>query len=363
MTHFTVRSGGNIVKRLILTAVLTVAAVLCCNAAPDGWLSDISRAKSFSRSRKLPIIVLFCGGNWSESSVEFLGKLKSASETADFIRENCVPLYVELAPASRWTRDYRTRLQAEFPFLQVSSGIPLPSIYFVDSEFRNLNVREPHFSLGGFKRSIKQAQTALAAVLAASRAEEAAAANENNAESAVQEKTAAEKRSVKQSRFSSKPVKSERSDNRKNAYSTAEQLKEAQRQRKLPRDYKGEPPPGWFTDPDKAREFAAARRLPIVMLFSGTDWCGPCKALHSRVLKKRNVQKMITSECVGLYVNVNSGKWGEIRKQYPFWQSRGVPSMVITDSKFTPLKNVSGRTLWSYETLQQVIREANSRLK
>ena len=346
-------------KRFVLTAVLSMMAVLCCGAAPEGWLKDASKAKSYSRDRNLPIMVLFSGGEWSESSVEYLTKLNNTAEISVFIRQNCVPLYVELAPASRWTRDYRAQLQAGFPFIKVSTGIPLPSIYFVDSEFRNLNVPEPHFSIGGFKRSIKQAQMALAVSLTESRA--ATPGIQNEAKAAVPEKTVAKKSSVKQN--FSKLANANHSDNLKNAYSTAKQQKEAQRQRKLPRDYKGEPPPGWFTDPEKAREFAAARRLPIVMLFSGTDWCGPCKALHSKVLKKHNVQKMITSECVGLYVNVNSGKWGEIRKQYPFWKSRGVPSMVITDSKFNPLKNVSGRELWSYETLRQAIREATSQSK
>ena len=345
-------------KRCIFIAVLSLMAVRCCGAAPDGWLSDVSKAKSFSRSRNLPIIVLFSGGDWSESSTEFLTKLKNASETAVFIRENCVPLYVEVAPASRWTRDYRARLQAEFPFIKVSAGLPLPSIYFVDREFRNLNVPEPNFSLGGFKRSIRQARAALAAMPAEPRPEEPA--TPSGTKTVVPEKVTALSKTVNRSSFR-KEVKADRPDNKsKTRYSTSEQIKEAQRQRKLPRDYKGEPPQGWFTDPDKAREFAAARRLPIVILFSGTDWCGPCKALHSKVLKKRDVQKMITSECVGLYVNVNPRQWESVRKKYPFWKSRGVPSMVITDSKFTPLKNVSGRTLWSYKTLRQAIRETHS---
>ena len=350
-------------KRFIWASMLSMVVSLCCNAAPEGWLNDVSKAKSFSRNRNLPIIVLFSGGSWSESSMEFQSKLNHSPEVAELIRRNCVPLYVELSPASRWTRDYREQLQAEFPFIQVSAGIPLPSIYFVDGNFRNLNVREPHFSMGGFQRSIKQAQAALDARLAVPAEVKAPA------ERVTQDKKIPAPKTEKRNKFkkmsdAGEAEKETQTDNRtKGSYTAAAQQKEARRQRKLPRNYRGEPPPGWFTDPRKAREFAAARRLPIVILFSGTDWCGPCKKLHATVLKTGKVQKMMVSECVGLYVNVQSGNWQATKKEYPFWRAQGVPSMVITDSKFSPLADVSGSSLWEYGSLRQAIRNAANQVK
>lgn len=40
----------------------------------------------------------------------------------------------------------------------------------------------------------------------------------------------------------------------------------------------------WLTDPETARAQAVERKLPLLMLFTGSDWCGPCKMLDSRVL-------------------------------------------------------------------------------
>lgn len=35
----------------------------------------------------------------------------------------------------------------------------------------------------------------------------------------------------------------------------------------------------WFTDFDKAKKTAKRQGKPILMYFTGSDWCGPCKML------------------------------------------------------------------------------------
>ncbi|MEP0264383.1 thioredoxin family protein [Dokdonia sp.] len=35
----------------------------------------------------------------------------------------------------------------------------------------------------------------------------------------------------------------------------------------------------WFTDFDKAKKTAKKTNKPILMYFTGSDWCGPCKLL------------------------------------------------------------------------------------
>jgi len=40
----------------------------------------------------------------------------------------------------------------------------------------------------------------------------------------------------------------------------------------------------WLTDLDKAKEKAKAENKMVLMDFTGSDWCPPCKALHKNVL-------------------------------------------------------------------------------
>ena len=43
----------------------------------------------------------------------------------------------------------------------------------------------------------------------------------------------------------------------------------------------------WLTDFEKAKEVAAARKLPILADFSGSDWCGWCIRLDGEVFSKK----------------------------------------------------------------------------
>ena len=43
---------------------------------------------------------------------------------------------------------------------------------------------------------------------------------------------------------------------------------------------------GWLVSFEKAKQKAAKEGKPILMEFTGSDWCPPCKALHKNVLVK-----------------------------------------------------------------------------
>ena len=46
----------------------------------------------------------------------------------------------------------------------------------------------------------------------------------------------------------------------------------------------------WLTDLAEAKKQAAAEKKPILMFFTGSDWCGWCKKLHEDVLDKKDFQ-------------------------------------------------------------------------
>ena len=41
--------------------------------------------------------------------------------------------------------------------------------------------------------------------------------------------------------------------------------------------------PGWLTNFDEAQQIAREKHLPILLNFSGSDWCGPCIRLKKEI--------------------------------------------------------------------------------
>lgn len=58
---------------------------------------------------------------------------------------------------------------------------------------------------------------------------------------------------------------------------------------------------GWLTDFEKAKQVAAEKNLPILVDFSGSDWCGWCIKLDNEVFSKAEF-KTYAKEHVVLFV-------------------------------------------------------------
>jgi thioredoxin-related protein len=48
----------------------------------------------------------------------------------------------------------------------------------------------------------------------------------------------------------------------------------------------------WLTDFTKAKILAQKEHKPIIMLFTGSDWCPPCKAMHKDLFPNKEFQKL-----------------------------------------------------------------------
>ena len=315
-----------------ISSIFGIALVcfsLCGGTVPGNWLSNHQRAKSLAKSRNLPIMILFAGTG-CKNSADYTGKLVNSPEISALIAGNFVPLYVELPPGGSWSEDFKKQLQATYPFLKLEYGIALPALYFTDSDFNDLKVREPRATVSGFAQAARQSREALA---------------QRPAPPPMPSVSAEAKEVVKP------------------ALTARDQIREANRQKRANTDPSGDPPIGWFTDPEKAREFAESRKLPIMWLFSGTDWCPPCKNLRKKVLDTPALQQLVVERCVALYIHVPRGGWNEVRRKYPFWKSRGVPSFVFTDAKFKVIRSTPTYIKRSLEGFTEAIRIATARLK
>ena len=63
-------------------------------------------------------------------------------------------------------------------------------------------------------------------------------------------------------------------------------------------------PKGWTEDFEEARQQAAKEGKFVLMVFSGSDWCGPCKALEREVLSQRKYMGKLSQKYVPLMVSL-----------------------------------------------------------
>ena len=63
-------------------------------------------------------------------------------------------------------------------------------------------------------------------------------------------------------------------------------------------------PKGWVTDYDAALEQAAKEKKTVLVLFTGSDWCGWCKKLHKDTLDQAAFKKFADKKLVLVYMDM-----------------------------------------------------------
>ncbi len=63
----------------------------------------------------------------------------------------------------------------------------------------------------------------------------------------------------------------------------------------------------WNTSFEKAQKIAKKQNKPILMLFTGSDWCPPCKALKREFFNSPSFEKY-AKKFVFMYVNFPRNK-------------------------------------------------------
>ena len=63
----------------------------------------------------------------------------------------------------------------------------------------------------------------------------------------------------------------------------------------------GEPPKGWTTDIEAAIAQARREKKAVLLLFTGSDWCGYCKQLKSQTLDSGKFRRFAKNNLVPVY--------------------------------------------------------------
>jgi protein disulfide-isomerase len=103
---------------------------------------------------------------------------------------------------------------------------------------------------------------------------------------------------------------------------------------------------GWLTDFEAAKKQASAEGKPILVNFSGSDWCGWCIRLDQEVFSQKDFQAFAGKEVVLLLLDFPASKQqpealaAQNKKLAEKYGVRGFPTVLVLDAK----GEVLGRT-------------------
>ncbi len=104
----------------------------------------------------------------------------------------------------------------------------------------------------------------------------------------------------------------------------------------------------WGTDLPKALEKAKAEHKLVLMDFTGSDWCPPCKALHKTVLMSKTFEDYADKNLVLVVVDFpNKTEQPEALKEANAalakdFKIQGYPTVILLDPDRKQLKNIIG---------------------
>ncbi len=119
---------------------------------------------------------------------------------------------------------------------------------------------------------------------------------------------------------------------------------------------------GWLSDMEEAKKQAAEQGKYLLIEFTGTDWCNPCKVLHATVLGKKEFMDEAAKRFVPVQLDYplhyNQPKElrqanNRLKKEYAI---SGFPTVLFADAKGRPFGGfVGGRNM---EQTLTALREA-----
>lgn len=88
----------------------------------------------------------------------------------------------------------------------------------------------------------------------------------------------------------------------------------------------------WGKSLKSAQKQAEETGLPIVLLFTGTSWCGYCIKLENEVLSKKDFKKGMNGVAIGVKFEFSSSDFGK-SKEAKAYKVTGVPTIVVVDAE------------------------------
>ena len=95
---------------------------------------------------------------------------------------------------------------------------------------------------------------------------------------------------------------------------------------------------GWMDDLDKAFAKAKEEKKPALVVFTGSDWCPPCKMMHAEVFSKEEFAKKAAEKYLLVEIDIPHAKDKEAitKKNQPIlekYKLTGVPTVILFDKE------------------------------
>lgn len=100
---------------------------------------------------------------------------------------------------------------------------------------------------------------------------------------------------------------------------------------------------GWYTQLDAAQEVARSDKKPMMILFTGSDWCPPCKSLEKEVLSTDKFEDFAEKHFVLVKMDFPRGKDKKLSVEdevhrdtvatHYLGARRQVPTVVLTNAE------------------------------
>ena len=92
---------------------------------------------------------------------------------------------------------------------------------------------------------------------------------------------------------------------------------------------------GWSEDLDKALEKAKAENKSVLVEFTGSDWCPPCKMMRSAVFSKDEFVDAASKKFILVEIDMPKGDQEVAKKNQPTvekYKIDGFPTVILLDS-------------------------------
>ncbi len=117
----------------------------------------------------------------------------------------------------------------------------------------------------------------------------------------------------------------------------------------------------WYLDYDQAKEVAKKENKPIIILFTGSDWCPPCKALKKEVLPNEVFKKEVANAVLVLadFPRRKAIPEEQLQKNRQlatlFLGRSGLPTMISVDWRTNEiLRKISGYNFYKHDVRPHV---------
>lgn len=106
----------------------------------------------------------------------------------------------------------------------------------------------------------------------------------------------------------------------------------------------------YFTESEKAMEYAVANDAAILMVFGGSDWCRPCIQFKKEILDASSFKESTNGKLAVLYLDFPSKKKNKLSKEArqhnetlaaKYNTSGTFPKIILMDKTMTKIKEIS----------------------